>query len=211
MLQRRRARKLIDRAQPFAAEPLLAVANFTWVGRRHSEWAGGLPDWTLIGAGPTRLWIIESDPMRPDTGASLIGSWPLGEVQMTEERCRRTLGPIPSGFWRAMRFEFPDRDPVLLQPLGREVYRLMNAMQSGVRWDELVQVALTTSAPRPHGENVFIALTYDDDTTVHVGLGESEGLLPRLKSLPDFDDETFVRVTGGGGDPTAVLWRRDPV
>jgi hypothetical protein len=31
-LQRRRARLLINRAQPFADEPLLAVANFTWVG-----------------------------------------------------------------------------------------------------------------------------------------------------------------------------------
>jgi hypothetical protein len=59
-LQRRRARFLIKRAQGFADEPLVAVANFTWVGnsmaaqpgvRGRGEWAGGLPDWTLIGAG----------------------------------------------------------------------------------------------------------------------------------------------------------------
>ncbi len=61
-LQRRRARFLIKRAQPFADEELVAVANFTWVGnsmgaqpgvRGRAEWAGGLPDWTLIGAGAT--------------------------------------------------------------------------------------------------------------------------------------------------------------
>jgi hypothetical protein len=58
--QRRRARLLIKRAQRFADEPLVAVANFTWVGnslgaqsgvRGRRDRAGGLPDWTLIGAG----------------------------------------------------------------------------------------------------------------------------------------------------------------
>jgi len=32
ILQRRRARALISRAQPFADETLRAVANFPWVG-----------------------------------------------------------------------------------------------------------------------------------------------------------------------------------
>ncbi len=52
-LQRRRARFLIKRGQAFADEPLVAVANFTWVGnsmgaqpgvRGRGDWAGGLPD-----------------------------------------------------------------------------------------------------------------------------------------------------------------------
>jgi hypothetical protein len=52
LLQRRRARFLIKRAQPFADEPLSVVANFTWVGnsmgaqpgvRGREDWAGGLP------------------------------------------------------------------------------------------------------------------------------------------------------------------------
>jgi hypothetical protein len=52
-LQRRRARFLIKRAQPFADEALLAVANLTWVGNSmgaqpgvlgRGDWAGGLPD-----------------------------------------------------------------------------------------------------------------------------------------------------------------------
>ena len=117
MLHRRRARKLIDRAQPFAAEPLAAVANFTW---RRSEWV-------LVGAGATRLWIVEANRMRPDSGASLIGSWPLEDVSLIEERHPRTAGPIPLGSWRAIRFELPDREPVVLQPFGREVHALMEA------------------------------------------------------------------------------------
>lgn len=125
MLRRRRAHKLIDRAQPFAAEPLIAVANFTWVRPDRADLAGGLPDWTLIGVGSARLWIIEADPRRPDTGASLIGSWPLADVTLTERRYPRTVGPVPWGSWRALRLEFPDREPADLQPFGREVNAVM--------------------------------------------------------------------------------------
>jgi hypothetical protein len=83
-LRRRRARLLVERAQPFADEELRAAANFTWVGssmgaqpgvRGREDWAGGLPSWTLIGAGATKLYVIATAPLRPDTGAALIGSW----------------------------------------------------------------------------------------------------------------------------------------
>jgi hypothetical protein len=76
-LQRRRAQFLIKRAQPFADEALLAVANFTWVGNSmgaqsgvlgRGDWAGGMPEWTLIGAGGTRLFVIATERQRPDNG-----------------------------------------------------------------------------------------------------------------------------------------------
>jgi hypothetical protein len=118
-LQRRRARFLIKRAQPFAEEVLLAVANITWVGNSmgaqpgvlgRGDWAGGLPEWTLIGAGGTRLFVIATERQRPDNGATLIGSWSLARVQLTEESYPRKAGPVPLGAWRAMRFEFPNRE-----------------------------------------------------------------------------------------------------
>lgn len=130
MLRRRRVYKLIDRAQPFAAEPLLAVGNFTWVRPGRADLAPGLPDWSLIGAGAARLWIIEAHHQRPDAGASLIGSWPLTDVTVAEQRYPRTVGPIPWGSWRAIRFEFPDREPVVLQPFGREVDALVEVIDA---------------------------------------------------------------------------------
>jgi hypothetical protein len=135
-LQRRRARLLIRRTQPFADQPLTAVANFTWVGnsmgaapgvRGREDWAGGLPQWTLIGAGASRLYIVATAQMRPDKGTALIGSWPLTAVRLTEERYPRKAGPIPLGAWRAVRFEFPDREQAVLQPFGREVDALLEA------------------------------------------------------------------------------------
>jgi hypothetical protein len=83
-LQRRRARLLIKRAQPFADEPLTAVANFTWVGNNvgsqagalgREDLAGGLPMWTLIGAGATRPFIVEAKHAGPTVAR---GSWAPG-------------------------------------------------------------------------------------------------------------------------------------
>jgi hypothetical protein len=61
--------------------------------RGRDDWAGGLPDWTLVGAGTTRLFVIAAHRARPDKGTELIGSWPLAHVQMTEESYPRKAGP----------------------------------------------------------------------------------------------------------------------
>ncbi len=224
-LQRRRARLLIRRAQPFADEPLVAVANFTWVGnsmgaqpgvRGREEWAGGLPDWILIGAGPARLYVIAATANRPDKGAELIGSWPLTQVKLTEESGPRKAGPLPFGTWRAIRFEFPDREPAVLQPFGREVTDLLQAhraaqptgAQDGVRWDALVEVTLMTTSRGPFEEDVFVVLAYDDGNNDTISLGEAEDLLPRLQELPGFDNESFIRAMGVSDESICSLWRR---
>jgi hypothetical protein len=221
-LQRRRARFLIKRAQPFADEPLLAVANFTWVGNSmgaqpgvlgRGDWAGGLPDWTLIGAGSARLFVIAADRMRPDKGTALIGSWSLGQVRLTEESHPRTAGPVPLGAWRAIRFEFPDRETAVLQPFGREVDDLLQAHRTaesvdGVRWAALAEVVLMTTSRGPFEEDVFFVLTYDDGSNQSIPLGEAQHLLPRLQQLPGFDNETFIRAMGVSEESVSTLWRR---
>jgi hypothetical protein len=67
-LQRRRARLLIARTQPFADEPLVAAANFTWLDnsmgaqpgvRGRDDLAARIPNWTLIGAGAYRAILLE--------------------------------------------------------------------------------------------------------------------------------------------------------
>jgi hypothetical protein len=223
-LQRRRARLLIARAQPFADEPLAAVANFTWVGnsmgaqpgvRGRQDWAGSLPDWTLVGVGATRLFIVESHHARPDKGVSLIDSWPLTAVRLVEESHDRDAGPIPLGAWRAIRFDFPNRDSAVLQPFGREVDDVLAAYRAaqvpdltGVRWDALTEVSLRTTARGPIEEDVFFVFTYSDGAPTAIGLGDSEDLLARLQQLPGFDNETFVRAMGVSEEGVAVLWRR---
>jgi hypothetical protein len=224
VLQRRRARLLIERGQPFADERLTAVANFTWLGnsmgaqpgrRGREDLAGGLPNWTLIGAGATRLFIIATNHLSTDKGTELIGDWPLTTLRLTEERYDRRLGPIPLGAWRAIRFDFPDRDPAVLQPFGREVEDLLAAYRAaqavdltGVRWDAVTEVSLRTTARGPFEEDVFFVFTYDDGAATAIGMGDSDYLLPRLQALPGFDNEAFIRAMAVTEEGTSVLWRR---
>jgi hypothetical protein len=133
---------LITRTQPFADEPLVAAANFTWLGNSmgsqpgvlgREDLAGGLPMWTLIGAGATRLFVVASDHVNPDRGESLFGAWPVNQVLLTEESYDRKAGPVRLGAYRAIRFEFGDRAPAVLQPFGREVDGLLATCRSGRR------------------------------------------------------------------------------
>lgn len=225
-LQRRRARLLIKRAQPFADEALVAVANFTWVGnsmgaqpgvRGREDLAAGLPDWTLIGAGATRLFVVTASRLNPDRGVALFGSWPLNQLSMAEERYDRTLGTVPLGAYRAVRFEFPDREPSVLQPFGREVDALLAAHAAaqrnaggggrGARPDGLSEVALMTTSRGPVDDDVYFVLSYVDGTTKSVPLGDDDALLTELQALPGFDNETFIKAMAFSEDGMSVLWR----
>lgn len=219
-LQRRRARLLINRAQPFADEPLTAVANFTWVGNGmgfqpgesgREDLAGGMPMWTLIGAGATRLFVVETDEADPDRGERLVGSWPLNLMGLDEESLDRMVGTVRLGVHRAIRFTLPGRDPVVLQPFGREVEDLLEAhraAQPNTRSsDELAQVAFMITAPDSRDDDAFFVLTYLDGRTTSVPLGEAHDLLAELQELPGFDNEEFIRAIEVTEEGVSVLWQ----
>lgn len=219
-LQRRRVRLLIQRTQAFADEPLVAAANFTWLGssmgsqpgaRGRADLAGGLPDWTLIGASASRLYIVTASGTNPDRGEALFGSWPLIQMRLGEQSYDRSLGPVALGTYRGIRFDFPDRSPAVLQPFGREVDALLEAHrrvrpESSVRSDGLTRVALMTTAGGPVSDDVFFVLTYADGSTRSVPLGEDDSLLTELQGLPGFDNETFIRAMAVSEEGVSVLW-----
>jgi hypothetical protein len=221
-LQRRRMRLLVERVQPFADEPLRAVANFTWVGNSmgaqpgvlgRKEWAGGLPQWTLIAAGELRLYIVATTAMRPDKGTELIGSWPLPAVRLTEESYPRKAGPIPLGAWRAVRFEFPDREQAVLQPFGFGIDELLEAHRCARPpsiGPQLTEVALMTTSQGPLLPDVFFVLSYDDGSNRSVPMGSDgdDRLLEGLQRLPGFDNETFIEAMAVCEEGISVLWRR---
>lgn len=214
-------RLLIKRTQPFADAPLVAAANFTWLGSGmgaqpgmlgREDLAGGLPNWSLIGASASRLFVVEASKANPDRGVALFGSWPLSEVRLTEQNFDRKLGPIELGIYRAIRFGFPDRGPAVLQPFGREVNDLLEAHRAvwprvAARPDGLAEVALMTTSAGPVSDDVFFVLTYRDGTTKSVPLGEDDALLNELQQLPGFDNETFIRAMAVSEEGVSVLWR----
>ncbi|MCV7421740.1 hypothetical protein H7K45_14425 [Mycobacterium yunnanensis] len=219
-LQRRRARLLIQRAQPFADEPLTAVANFTWVGTGmgsqagasgRQDLAGGMPVWTLIGAGATRLFVVESDAGEPDRGERLVGSWPLNQTTLEEESLERMVGPVQLGVYRAIRFTLPGREPAVLQPFGREVDDLLEAHRAAQpntqTSDGLAQVSLMTTSSGTGDDDAFFVLTYHDGRTTSVPVGEAQDLLAELQDLPGFDNEEFIRAIAVTDEGVSVLWR----
>lgn len=211
---------LIKRAQPFADEPLVAVGNFTWLGnsmgaqsgvRGREDLAGGLPDWTLIGAGRTRLFVVTANSVNPDRGEALFGSWALGGVGITEETYERRVGPVRAGSYRAVRFEFPDRPVAVLQPFGWAAFELLEAQRAAApaqqaRPDGLTQVAIMTTADGPVSDDVFFLLSYADGRTDTIALGD-EKLLTGLQALPGFDNETFIQAMADSEGGISVLWR----
>lgn len=213
-LQRRRKGLLIKRAQPYADERLGAVGNFTWLGG-HEDLAGGLPDWTLIGAGATKLYIVTASQLNPDRGTALFGSWPLTSVRLSEETFERKIGPVPAGAYRAVRFVFPDRPAAVLQPFGWAAAELLEAQRAvrpvAARPDGLTSVALMTTADGPASDDVSFLLTYADGRTDTVPLGEDDRLLTELQALPGFDNETFIRAMGVSDGGISVLWEGPPL
>ena len=226
-LQRRRARLLIKRAQPFADEALTAAANFTWVGNAmggagtrsgvagREDLAGGLPMWTLIAVGPTRLFIVEADGAEPDRGARLVGSWPLNQVRLDEESHGRKVGAVQLGVYRAIRFTIPGRPPGVLQPFGREVEDLLaahRAAQPNTRHhDELAQVSLMTASGGASDGDAYFVLTYLDGGTKSVPIADCDDVLLELRELPGFDNEAFLRAMAVTEEGVSVLWRAQPV
>jgi hypothetical protein len=118
-----------------------------------------------------RLFVVAAHHLRPDMGTELIGSWPMAQVQMTEESYPRKAGPVPLGAWRAIRFELRDREPAMLQPFGREVDDLLQARraaqpadrQHGARWEALAEVALMTTSRGPLEEDVIRAMGVSEE------------------------------------------------
>src|SRR5262245_19249886 len=107
------------------------------------------------------------------------------------------------------------REPMMSEPTiqidDQGVRRhLADGKLEQVRWDELTEVWIVTSAEGPFAEDVFFVLTGDGDTgcVVPQGAAESGALLERLQRLPGFDNEAVIQAMACAEDARFVCWRR---
>lgn len=106
----------------------------------------------------------------------------------------------------------PDPDLAVVDQVGVR-RRLPDGRREAVRWDDLVEVAIRTTAGGPWQEDVFFLLTGRDGGGVAVPLGEAveRDLLGWLQALPGFDSEQVVEAMTCAEDAMFVCWRRpDP-
>lgn len=79
-----------------------------------------------------------------------------------------------------------------------------------VRWTELVEVGVLTTADGPLSTDVYILLVGPDDTGVVLGHDELDQahLLDLILDLPDFDHLAWVRAMGSTEEASFRVWRR---
>jgi hypothetical protein len=78
-----------------------------------------------------------------------------------------------------------------------------------VRSDGVIEVALVTASDGPFTGDVFVELSYADDTSEMVPLDDD--LLRLLQALPGFDNEAVIAAMSHTGDAVSVLWRQSPI
>src|SRR4051794_5506732 len=76
-----------------------------------------------------------------------------------------------------------------------------------VRWDELIEVAVMTTADGPWADDVFYVLGAEGHGCVVPESFADEAFVDRLLSLPGFDHDTFVEAMGSTSEATYVCWR----
>jgi hypothetical protein len=79
-----------------------------------------------------------------------------------------------------------------------------------VRWEDLTEVRIVTTAEGPFVEDVFWLLVRADGNGVAVpGEAATDDLLDRLQALPGFDNEQMILAMNSTDEAQFTCWRRD--
>jgi hypothetical protein len=78
-----------------------------------------------------------------------------------------------------------------------------------VSWDELREVRIVTTSAGPFVEDVFYLLVGDEGGCAVPSFAAGD-LLPRLQSLPGFDNQAVIHAMTCTDDASFVCWRRQP-
>ena len=76
--QRRDDARIVQHAQHLCDEPLQHGALLTGKGLAGS--AAGLPTWTILALGPTRVWALVGGRTHPDRAEDVVEEWPRARV-----------------------------------------------------------------------------------------------------------------------------------
>jgi hypothetical protein len=81
-------------------------------------------------------------------------------------------------------------------------------LMEAVRWNELQQVGVMTTADGPFDEDVFFVLEGGEHGCVVPQGFAPEDLLPRLQALPGFDNEQFIAAMSSTEQAMFACWAR---
>jgi hypothetical protein len=81
---------------------------------------------------------------------------------------------------------------------------------AGVRWSQLVEVAVVTTSAGPLADDVFVLLRGADGSSCLVPNPVATELVHWLLRLPGFDHEKFIAAMGSTSEATFVCWTGRP-
>ena len=69
---------------------------------------------------------------------------------------------------------------------------------------------METTAAGPIDDDYVVVLIFDGGLSRRIPPSLVKGFLPRVQSLPGFDNEAFIRAMSSVEDAKFLCWRRDP-
>lgn len=95
-------------------------------------------------------------------------------------------------------------------------YQRADGTRETMRWDELEEVGIVTTADGPFAEDVYWVLLGPDRRTgcaIPACASGMDQLIARLQQLPDFDNDAVIRAMGSTSEARFECWtnRRAPI
>ena len=84
------------------------------------------------------------------------------------------------------------------------------AAAAGVRWSQLVEVAVVTTSAGPLADDVFVMLRVADRSSCLVPNPVATELVRWLVRLPGFDHDKFIAAMGSTSEASFVCWTGRP-
>jgi hypothetical protein len=108
-----------------------------------------------------------------------------------------------------LRYVAPVRTLVRYLDAGTEGIRISRA--DVIRWPELREISVETTAGGPWFEDFYLVLVSDGRRPVRVPDPLVPAILPAVQRLPNFDNETLIRATGSTEKAKFLCWTRGTV
>ncbi len=209
---RRDDARIVQHAQHLCDEPLQHGALLTSKGLAGS--AAGLPTWTILALGPTRVWALVGGRTHPDQAEDVVEEWPRARVGLRKVARRLVELALPGGELAVMRpetlsleaeaaFGTPPVDTAFLADDDGLERVEPHGGGTGVTWESLRQVTLVHATSQ--GWKAVLFTGVDGDLRVPYG-AMREAIWQRVRQLPGANAAVVDSAIASAGPRDRLVW-----
>jgi hypothetical protein len=209
---RRDDARIVRQAQHLCDEPLQHGALLTSKGLAGS--AAGLPTWTILTLGPTRVWALVGGRTHPDRAEDVVKEWPRARFGLREVARRLVELALPGGEVALMRpetlsleagaaFGTPPADTAYLADDDGLERVEPHGGGTRVTWESLRQVTLVHATSQ--GWKAVLFTGVDGDLRVPYG-AMRDAIWQRVRQLPGADAAVVDSAIASAGPRDRLVW-----